>query len=454
MKTKTTFLVSLGLLLAMPLWAQDRTTVNATSSEISDNLDLRAIASIFGQAKNLEDFERQLNDPNTQLSNLDLNEDNKVDYLRVIESAQDNIHLIVVQAVLGKDLFQDVATIEVEKDRHNQVQVQVVGDVYMYGENYIYEPVYVTAPVIYNTFWIPRYRPYCSAWYWGYYPTYYYAWTPFPVFRYRHNIAIHINFHNHYNYVTTRRCTRAIVMHQPIRANHCERYYPTRAFAYRNNSVKNSYELDRTRTIRNVRYPNDIAYNDTRTGRNNDPIKQSIRSETPEANTRSNGITKDPIRQSTRNETPKGNVRYYNPIKQSTPSDTPAGNIRNYEPIKQSTRSETLETNTRNNGFTKDPIRQSVRNETSAGNVRNYEPIKQSTRNETTQNGRQRPDYGTSSNAVVNPSYGGQRTRPESNNRYERSNVGSPAVRNEGIRSNRENSQRSEKASNPERRSR
>jgi hypothetical protein len=40
--------------------AQNRTSVNAMNSEISDNLDLRAVASIFGDSRNLQDFERRL----------------------------------------------------------------------------------------------------------------------------------------------------------------------------------------------------------------------------------------------------------------------------------------------------------------------------------------------------------------------------------------------------------
>ena len=90
---------------------------------------------------------------------------------------------------IAKDTYQDIATIEVEKDRNNKVQVQVVGNVYMYGENYIYEPVYVHNPVIYTSFWVNNYHPYYSNWYWNYYPSYYYAWNPFPIFRYRNNIT-------------------------------------------------------------------------------------------------------------------------------------------------------------------------------------------------------------------------------------------------------------------------
>src|SRR5690606_10008487 len=180
MKTKSFFFAFFASLIMGSAFAQDKTTVTATSNDISDNLDLRAVASIFGESKDLEDFERRLNDPKTQISNLDLNGDRRVDYLRVIESVEGSSHIIIVQAVLEKDIFQDVATIEVEKGPDNTVQVQVVGDVYMYGDNYIYEPVYVTRPIIYDSFWAGHYRPYWSIWYWGYYPSYYYAWEPYP----------------------------------------------------------------------------------------------------------------------------------------------------------------------------------------------------------------------------------------------------------------------------------
>lgn len=247
MKTKIFTLALVAFIFSAPIFAQDRTTVTATGSEISDNLDLRAVASIFGDSQNLEDFEQRLNDPKAQISNLDLNGDNQVDYLRVIESVEGYTHLVIVQAVLDRDVFQDVATIEVEKS-NNQVQVQVVGNVFMYGQNYIYEPVYVNRPVIYNHFWVSNYRPYVSTWYWNYYPTYYYAWTPCPVFRYRRNIHVHINVHNHYNYVNTRRSQTAVALYGTRRANGYEKQYPDRAFDRRNVQVANRYELDKTRT--------------------------------------------------------------------------------------------------------------------------------------------------------------------------------------------------------------
>jgi hypothetical protein len=253
MKTKL-LLSSFMLLLFASSFAQNKTTVNATSSEISDNLDLRAVASIFGDSKDLADFEFRLNDPKAQISNLDLNNDNQVDYLRVIESIEGNAHLIVIQAVLGHDQFQDVATVEVEKDNNNRMQVQVVGDSYMYGRNYIYEPVYVNVPIIYNYFWAPNYRPYYSAWNWGYYPTYYYGWNPYPIFRYRHHIGLCINFNYQYNYVNYRRCEVAYNNYYGRRSNYYEREYPNRSFEHRNSGYSNRYDLDQSRPRHDVAY--------------------------------------------------------------------------------------------------------------------------------------------------------------------------------------------------------
>ena len=248
MKTNIIFLSIVTLFFVNTINSQTRTTVNATNSEISDNLDLKAVASIFGDSKNLEDFEKRLNDPKYKISNLDLNDDNQVDYLRVIESVEGNTHLVVIQAILEKDIFQDVATIEVERDENNRMQVQVVGDVYMYGNNYIYEPVYVHSPRLFTYFWTPNYRIYHSRWNWGYYPQYYYNWRPFPTYRYHRNVRNWINYNNNYNYVNVRRSTVAVNLHRNVRANSYEIRNPERSFENRNINVSNRYELDRTRS--------------------------------------------------------------------------------------------------------------------------------------------------------------------------------------------------------------
>lgn len=279
---KTTLLTLCFLFVGMTsINAQDRTTVRANSIDISDNLDLRAVAHIFGEASNLEDFERRLNDPSNPISNLDLNNDNQVDYLRVIEVVENGTHLIIIQSVIGRDMFQDVATLEVERDRDNNVQVQVVGDVYMYGSNYIYEPIYIHRPIIFNTFWVRTYRPYYSPWAWGYYPTYYYAWNPWPIFRYRNHVNVYVNVNNTCHYVNHRRSTRAIAMYSNRRSNAYEMQHPTRSFSTRNRGVNNRHELTQTRTTRSQGNSSSTSVRSTR----NNQL-----SETSYTGTRNNGV--------------------------------------------------------------------------------------------------------------------------------------------------------------------
>ena len=73
MKTQLLILALMTSAFTTQMQGQNRTTVNALNSEISDNLDLRVVASIFGDSKNLQDFERRLNDPKLQISNLGRN---------------------------------------------------------------------------------------------------------------------------------------------------------------------------------------------------------------------------------------------------------------------------------------------------------------------------------------------------------------------------------------------
>ncbi len=309
MKTKLQSITALAILSVSSIFAQEKTTVTASSADISDNLDLRAIASVFGDASDLEDFENRINDPKAQLSNLDLNNDNYVDYLRVIESVESNVHLVIVQAVLDKDVFQDVATIEIERDRNNKVQVQVVGDVYMYGQNYIYEPVYVHTPIIYNTFWVTNYHPYYSSWYWNYYPSYYYYWNPFPVYRYRNNISIHINFGHSYNYASYRRCGTVYNNYYGRRGNGYETRHPNRSFAYRNSGYTNRQDLDNNRIVKTPKGRNEFV--------SNEPRNSTTRGTSFSPRTRDKGISNPKTSVPRKNETnyqPRTNSpRNFNP---------------------------------------------------------------------------------------------------------------------------------------------
>ena len=258
----------LFLTTTIQLSAQRRVTVEAVNNDISYSLDLKAVASIFGDSRTLEDFERRLNDYDAQISNLDLNSDGEIDYLRVIETSENNLHLIVIQAILDRDVYQDVATIVVERDRYRRTYVQVIGDPYMYGYNYIIEPVYLRTPRIFSWFWTPRYKRWYSPYYWGYYPRHYHHRRPIEINLYLTHINHHINHRHNYRYSENIRNEQAYRLRNSVSRNDYGVRYPDREFSKRNANVKNRYEIER-RSNNGSRSNNNIEDRDRRAINNN-----------------------------------------------------------------------------------------------------------------------------------------------------------------------------------------
>ena len=245
-----TFLLSIVNYQLSIAVADETVTVTAMSSDISENLDLKTVATLFGQAKDLEQFEQMLNNPDSAFSNLDLNGDGEVDYLRVIETADGNRHLVVIQAVLAKDIYQDVASIFVEKDDNDQITVQVVGDEYIYGANYIIEPVYIYRPYIYDWFWGPSWVCWHSPYYWGYWPGWwrpYYCVDPFIYWdhcywhHYHYPICSYRTGHHHHAHYRP--------MYDRVSRNDLATRHPERSFATRNASrnISNARSLEQGR---------------------------------------------------------------------------------------------------------------------------------------------------------------------------------------------------------------
>lgn len=259
---KRVFLFLAMLLMGVLTFAEETITVSANSEDISQSLDLRVVAKLFAEASTTEQFENMLNNPDSAFSNLDLNGDNQIDYLRVVEAGTANNKLIVIQAVLAKDIYQDVASIYVEKDTKTQeVSVQIIGDEYIYGTNYIIEPVYVYRPVIYNWLWSPRWYCWESPWYWGYYPSwwyyrpcYAYHWYYDRCHRFHHYHQHYCSFrhghHPHHNYH---------VVHNNVSRRDYAVSHEDNSFNRRHTNIRNAGDLRQTNiSQRNsgVRQPN------------------------------------------------------------------------------------------------------------------------------------------------------------------------------------------------------
>ena len=188
---KTRFVKLASLLLLMSSFsvssAQQDVTIVAPTSEVADGLDLKAVSVLFQDSENLESFERALNDSETGINNLDLNEDNEADFIRVVEQADGDARLIILQVPLAENEFQDVATIEVEKTEDDAYNMQVHGNAVIYGYDYYVAPAHVhihTWPII-SWMYGPLYRPYRSVFRIGFYPRWYRPYRPVSLHVYR-----------------------------------------------------------------------------------------------------------------------------------------------------------------------------------------------------------------------------------------------------------------------------
>ena len=250
MKKLTTLLLMLTL-MSVTSWADETITVSANSTDISEGLDLKVVAKLFAEAENLEQFEMKLNNPDSAFCNLDLNGDGQVDYLRVIETGEGNKRLIVLQAILAKDIYQDVASIYVEKDEAEQVSVQVIGDEYVYGANYIIEPIYIRRPLIYDWFWGTTWYAWTSPWYWGYYPSWWYAHNCWAHDWYWHHCYA---FHHHHHWCSFRPGHHVHhgwhELHSGVTRRDYAVAHPHRSFSQRNSGMRNARDIRSTSSVR------------------------------------------------------------------------------------------------------------------------------------------------------------------------------------------------------------
>lgn len=191
-----------------------------------DNLNLYAVMKIFQESETLELFEQKLNEEDSRINNLDLNGDNYIDYIKVVDYVEKNVHYIILQVAVSPNENQDVAVFVVKKDSKGEVNVQLIGDEELYGKYYIVEPYYddnkgstpnpgyygnqtttqtvvvqrttyyevASWPLITYIF-LPTYVVWHSPYYWGYYPTYWRPWTPW---YYHEYYGYHYHWHYHY----------------------------------------------------------------------------------------------------------------------------------------------------------------------------------------------------------------------------------------------------------------
>ena len=210
------------LLLSLFLFVSPSTLLAQSDSlgMLGDQLDLYGVLDLFKNSDNLEEFEKKLNSEDNEVNNLDLNNDDQIDYIRVIDYQDGNGHAIVLQVPVSETESQDVAVIELDNTANDQAHLQIVGDEDLYGKNYIVEPlddnnsvanstttvvvnVWTWRPVRY--FYGPHYHAWVSPWRWSYYPGWWRPWRPMGWYAYHPRL---VRYHTHGRVVVVRRSPR------------------------------------------------------------------------------------------------------------------------------------------------------------------------------------------------------------------------------------------------------
>lgn len=171
-------------------------TVNNYNSDPCFYLDLNAVAAAFAESRSVKEFEELLNSSRYMINNLDLNGDGWIDYLRVIETHSGYYHTLLIQACVAPGMFQDVATLIAER-RSSTLYVEVVGDRYLYGYNYIVRPVFVKRPPMWDVYGRATYAVWSSPYYYDYYPSYYTRPRPIYLNHYQAYVTTYMTNHHY-----------------------------------------------------------------------------------------------------------------------------------------------------------------------------------------------------------------------------------------------------------------
>lgn len=234
MKKLFSLIILAALLLPFSTFAQEETD---STGYAGDHFSLEGALELFKQSPTLEAFEQKLNKEDSYVNNLDLNEDGEIDYVKVMDNMEGEVHAIALQVDISKEETQDVAVILIEKTGAENAILQIVGDEDVYGEENIVEPfaasmdtggkgmtleTYGAARIVVNVWawpsvrfiYGPTYTVYRSPWYWSHYPRWWKPWRPHPWrWHYSHTVV----YRSHFKPYHTHRVVKAHTFYKPKR---------------------------------------------------------------------------------------------------------------------------------------------------------------------------------------------------------------------------------------------
>jgi len=259
LKTLSLFFLMVGGIAVMG--QQDRQEVPG------DDFSLEGALELFKKSGSPEEFERLLNSPDSKVNNLDLNGDGEIDYIRVTDRNEGNVHLFILQAVVSDTESQDVAVIELEKSANGKAVLQITGDEDVYGIETIIEPTQEvrvnagtgTSRTVVNVWawpsvqyvYSPYYTVWSSPWHWHMRPIWWSSWRPVTYYEY---YSYWHPYRSYYSHCHTHRVVYAQHLYRPYRRSSPVYYnrHRTQIVHYRSNhrddrTGRSRYEANNSR---------------------------------------------------------------------------------------------------------------------------------------------------------------------------------------------------------------
>ena len=327
-------------------------TVTSYSTDLSFYLDLQAVAAAFAEARSVQEFENLLNSSRYMINNLDLNGDGYIDYLRVLETRQGYYHALLIQACVAPSLFQDVATLVAER-RSNALYVEVIGDPYLYGPNYIVRPVYVNRPPLWDAFGRPSYKPWCSPYHHGHWPSHYQRTKPVYLSHYQAYVNTYMKNH-HYCHVCDYPSHIFYKDYHVMVKPHCRNDYrdqhPDKSFERRVNPNATSRNTYNARDLRNNTQSKQTTSETKNTTTETTPTRTGQTTTTPSRT----GQTTTPTRTSQTTTSTKTNSNTSRTSSTTVKEGTPT---RVSTTVKTTTPSTTVETKVNKSGTTRTTVK-------------------------------------------------------------------------------------------------
>lgn len=157
---------------------QNRVSVSPLSNDVNIQADARntafdvnALSAIVQKSTDPKVLEQKVNDPSTNINNLDLDSDGKVDYLTVTETGENELQ--VNDAAVNPPVL--VAKLNITPDNSNQTaSLQIQGSPAYCGPNYNYYQPHISFGEMLFLAYLLRPHPYYMPMYgYGHYPSYY-----------------------------------------------------------------------------------------------------------------------------------------------------------------------------------------------------------------------------------------------------------------------------------------